>query len=96
MDSSRISREQLRRLSETVGRHLRFLNRLQRRMDELRFAPDDALYRSAADARDAVAGLFITAHYCACESGVGRAAPPSPTVPQGNAVPPTPAPPLGS
>ena len=77
MDSLDLTPDQVRRLMETAGRHLRYLNQLQRRMEQLGFPPDDALYRAASEARDGAAALFIAAHYCSCPSGVGvdRSAP---------------------
>jgi len=42
-------------------------------MDRLGFPPQDPLWRAAVQARHALQGLHVAAHYASCTSGVGRA-----------------------
>jgi hypothetical protein len=67
-----ITTDQANRLREQVARKLRFLNRLVDRMTRLKFPPADPLYRAALNARHALQGLHVEAHYASCTSGVGR------------------------
>ena len=55
---------------ESVGRPLRYLNRLCDRMDHCGFTPVDPLYQAAFKAKDAAQQLFMAAHYARCASGV--------------------------
>ena len=60
------------RLMAQVGRQLRWLDRLCRRMDQLGFPPDDSLRQAALAARSTMQDLHVEAHYASCKSGVGR------------------------
>ena len=60
------------RLTASLGRNLRYLNRLCARMQQLGFPPEDPLFRAARQARDAAQDLYTAAIYLRCESGVGR------------------------
>jgi len=64
---------QAERLKATLGRHLRFLNRLCGRMQQLQFPLDDPLWQAAAAARNAAQDVYTAAHYAGCKTGVGRA-----------------------
>lgn len=77
MHSSDITPEQAERLKAIVARKLRFLNRLQERMNRLTFPTDDPLWLSVVYARNAAQDLFVACHYAGCKSGVGRRAKPS-------------------
>lgn len=72
MTSDDLSPEQARQVNEVAGRQLRYVNRLVRRMEQLRFPPDDALLRAALRAQDALQGLTMAAHYASCKHDVGR------------------------
>ena len=72
MDSSHLKPEQVARLQATLGKQLRYLNRLCARMQRLSFPLDDPLCQPAHRARDAMQDLYTAAHYCGCSSGVGR------------------------
>ena len=72
MTSDDLQPEQCQKLGAIVGRQLRFLNRLCARMDRLGFTPSDPLWQAAQQARDAVQGLNVAAHYAGCRHGVGR------------------------
>lgn len=72
MDSGQLTPEQANRLRETVARHLRFLNKLCGRMQQLGFPLDDPLCRAAQEARSRVQDLHTAAHYAGCKHGVGR------------------------
>jgi hypothetical protein len=74
VSSDDLKPEQARQLMETVGRQLRFLNRLCQRMDRVRFPPDDSLRQAAWTARNAMQHLYMTCHYASCTHGVGRPA----------------------
>ena len=75
MDSSQLTVEQAERLGRVIRRQLSFLNRLQKRMERLGFPPADPLYRAVTEARNRVGELFVSAHYCACPTGVARGGP---------------------
>ena len=62
MTSADLKREQVEALSRTLGRNLRYLNRLCARMQRLRFPIDDPLWQSAAAAREAMQRLYADAH----------------------------------
>lgn len=78
MDSSDLTPEQAMRLRATLGRSLRYLNRLCARTQRLGFPLDDPLCQVAHRARDAMQDLYTVAHYCGCRSGVGRRPPEGP------------------
>lgn len=67
-----VTPEQAAQLMATIGRQLRYLNRLCRRMDRLGFPRQDPLWQAAWTARDAMQDLHMAAHYAGCTSGVGR------------------------
>jgi hypothetical protein len=73
MDSTTLSRSQAARLWEQVGRRLRYVGALRRRMELVGFPPDDPMYRATAKAFDGLQELSVRAHYASCASGVGRA-----------------------
>ena len=74
MTSDDLTPEQAEALKALVARQLRFLNRLQERMNHLRFPTDDPLWLGVVHARNAAQDLFVACHYAGCESGVGKRA----------------------
>jgi hypothetical protein len=68
----KITPEQARILSLTVGRYLNYLGRLRRRMELRGFTPTMPLYQLVNDAYDKTHALSVELHYLGCESGVGR------------------------
>ena len=73
MTSADLKPEQARKLMDSVGRRLQYLNRLCDRMEHCGFTPTDPLYQAAFKAKDAAQQLFMAAHYAGCTSGVGKA-----------------------
>ena len=76
MTSDDLTPAQLRMVGEVVGRHLAYLTRLTRRMQELGFTDD--VYAAACKARDATHTSSVKLHYASCDF-VGR-----PPTPHGN------------
>ncbi len=72
MNSDDLTPAQAERLKAVLGRHLRFLNRLVTRMQQLQFPLDDPLWVATVAARDKAQDLLTAAHYSSCRSGVGR------------------------
>lgn len=72
VDSSDLTPEQVERLRATVGRQLRFLNKLCARMQKLRWPVEDQVCRDGLRARDAVQDLYTALHYAGRTSGVGK------------------------
>ena len=72
MDSTDLSAQQAKRLRETIARHLRFLNKLCGRMQQLGFPLDDPLCRAAQEARTRVQDLHTAAHYAGCKQGAEK------------------------
>ena len=72
MTSKDMTPEQSERLKEILARHLRFLNRLVGRMQQLQYPLDDPLWVAAIAARNTAQDLHTAAHYAGCKSGVGR------------------------
>lgn len=74
MQSHDLTREQCERLAASVGRQLRFLNQVLKRMDAEHFRPDDPLRKKFTAARDAIHSLSVDLHYRSCPGGIGEAA----------------------
>ena len=74
MTSRDLYPDQLRRLRRKVERDAAYLQRLVRRMQELRFRSDDPLYHAAELARDALAQLERAAMVGAVRHGVDKSA----------------------
>lgn len=72
MNSADLRPDQAERLRLDVARSLRYLNRLCERMTRLGFPPNDPLFIAGEQARAAMQGLHMAAHYAGCKHGVGR------------------------
>jgi hypothetical protein len=72
MDSFRLQRWQLERISDKVGESLKYLTQLQRRMEKTSFSPGDPLFVRVSEAQKAMQSLFMECHYLMCDGGVGR------------------------
>jgi hypothetical protein len=72
MDSQDITPAQAAAIGKIIGQHLRYLGKLQRRMNQVGFLPADPLFRDVAEAYDAIHKLNVSLHYLSCSSGVGR------------------------
>lgn len=73
MSTSRLTPEQAEKLRLAVAKRLRFFNRLEKRLQQLGFPPDDPVMFAASRARAHVQDLHVAAHYASCRRGVGRA-----------------------
>ena len=62
--------DQLAKLKEQVGRHLRYYNRLQRRMEQRGFCAEE--HALVSEAIHKVHALSVHLHYASCRGGVGR------------------------
>lgn len=74
MDANSLTNEQIAKLQEIVGRHLRFYNRLTDRMNRIGFPGNNEVLLAAFRAQHAVQALSVHLHYSSCKSGVGREA----------------------
>jgi N-methylhydantoinase A/oxoprolinase/acetone carboxylase beta subunit len=72
MDRTSLSREQAATLLASIRPMLRYLNRLQERMQKRGFPPHDTLYRLVLEARDRIRHLSVDLHYLSCDGGVGE------------------------
>lgn len=72
MTSDDLTREQATELRETLGSYMRYLARLQRRMEKRGFPPKDRVYQLVCEAHDKLFGICVHLHYISCESGVGK------------------------
>jgi hypothetical protein len=73
VDSSNLTPEQLLKVRASIGRQLRYLNRLLERMTRRGFPGNDPLYQAALRAQAEVQGLYVALHYASCPPGtVGR------------------------
>jgi hypothetical protein len=70
--SSDLKREQVEALARTLGRNLRYLNRLCARMQRLRFPMDDPVCQAAHQAREAMHKLYTEAYMAGERRAVGR------------------------
>src|SRR5690348_898619 len=77
VDSSNLTPTQAARVGAQIGRHLRYLNRLCARVQQVGFPPNDPLFYAAMRARNEAQGLSVACHYASCTSGVGRASKPT-------------------
>lgn len=72
MDSSNLTIQQARTLTESLRRPLNYLGKLRRRMELTGFPPNDPLYQATTRAFNAMQELHVRTHYLSCEGGVGR------------------------
>jgi hypothetical protein len=73
MDSPATYDPPVERMRNVLIPHLRYLYRLQTRMEKTGFPPSDELYEVTRRAYDATQQLCMKLHYLSCKSGVGRA-----------------------
>jgi len=73
MDSTSLTREQAQVIGEVIGRQLRYLGKLQRRMEKMHWPPTDPLYLDVCAAFNKIHKLNVALHYLSCDpSAVGR------------------------
>lgn len=63
---------QAKKIHDSVAPSLRYLHKLQTRMEKVGFLPTDPLFQLVKKAHDAMQGLSVETHYMACKTGVGR------------------------
>jgi hypothetical protein len=63
VDSSTLTQKQIDALTEAIGDRLLFLGNLQRRMERLRFSPQDRLYVATMKAYNAMHELRVVSLY---------------------------------
>jgi hypothetical protein len=72
MQSTDLTREQVRSLKNKLHPMLGYLSRLKRRMVQRGFLNDDPLLAAVVRAEDAMHALHVETHYLSCDGGVGR------------------------
>jgi hypothetical protein len=70
--SNDLTDEQVEALKRHIGRQLRYLGKLCKRLDAVGFSPVDWLYTDAHQAFDAIHTLSVKLHSLSVKSGVGR------------------------
>jgi hypothetical protein len=74
MDSGDLTPQQAAKMRDALTPCVRWLHKLQRRMELRGFPLTDELFQAAAQAYDAAHALTMKLHYLSCKSGVGRSA----------------------
>jgi hypothetical protein len=72
MKSEDLTPAQARKLHDALAPTLGFLNKLERRLIELQFDPNDPLYGLVTEAYNSLHKLSVETHYLSCVSGVAR------------------------
>lgn len=72
MTSESLPEQQALALREQVAVRLRWLNKLQARLQKTGFPPNDPLFFAAVRARETMQDLHTAAHYASCKHGVGK------------------------
>jgi hypothetical protein len=83
MERPRLTTKQAAALRDRIRPMLHFLHRCKRRLEALGFLEKSEIFQAVSKAHTAVHGLFMTAHYESCASGVWktseeRSGPPAP------------------
>ena len=71
MDSQQLTTRQAERMRNAMIPYVRYLYRLQTRMEKTSFPPSDELFQATRRAYDAAQDLCMKLHYLSCKSGVG-------------------------
>jgi hypothetical protein len=72
MERPRLTRKQAEALRDRIRPMLHFLHRCKRRLEALGFLEKSEIFQAVSKAHTAVHGLFMTAHYESCGSGVWK------------------------
>jgi hypothetical protein len=72
MRSTDLTREQIAALADRVHPILDYMRRLEGRMEEQGFPPDDELFAAVRKAHGAARDLYVELHYARCDGQVGR------------------------
>jgi hypothetical protein len=71
MDSQQLTTGQAERMRNALIPHVRYLYRMQTRMEKTGFPHSDELFQATKIAYDAVQELCMKLHDLSCKSGVG-------------------------
>jgi hypothetical protein len=71
MDSEELTAKQAESMRNALIPHVRYLYKLQTRMERTGFPASDELFQATQRAYDAVQELCMKLHYLSCKSGVG-------------------------
>jgi hypothetical protein len=71
MDSQKLTTQQAERMRNALIPHVRYLYRMQTRMEKTGFPQSDELLQATRRAYDAAQELCMKLHYLSCKSGVG-------------------------
>jgi hypothetical protein len=73
MKQTDLSRDQSRKILESIRSRLGYLTRLRQGMERAGFSPDDSLFQAVIKAYEAFFDLSVKLHYLSCAGGVGMA-----------------------
>jgi hypothetical protein len=79
MDSQQLTTRQAETMRNALIPHVRYLYRMQIRMEKTGFPPSDELFQATRRAYDAAQELCMKLHYLSCKSGVGKQTQKDPT-----------------
>jgi hypothetical protein len=71
MDSQQLTTPQAEAMRNALIPHVRYLYRMQTRMEKTGFPQTDELFQATQRAYDAAQELCMKLHYLSCKSGVG-------------------------
>ncbi len=71
MDSEQLTARQAESMRNALIPHVRYLYKMQIRMEKTGFPATDELFQATRRAYDAVQELCMKLHYLSCKSGVG-------------------------
>jgi hypothetical protein len=71
MDSQQLTTRQAETMRNALIPHVRYLYRMQTRMEKTGFPASDELFQATRRAYDAAQELCMKLHYLSCKSGVG-------------------------
>jgi hypothetical protein len=74
MDSQELTTRQAESMRNALIPHVRYLYRMQTRMEKTGFPQSDELFQATKGAYDAAQELCMKLHYLSCKSGVGTPA----------------------
>jgi len=74
MDSKQLTTRQAESMRNALIPHVRYLYRMQTRMEKTGFPQTDELFQATKRAYDAAQDLCMKLHYLSCKSGVGSQA----------------------
>jgi len=71
MDSQQLTTRQAESMRNALIPHVRYLYKMQTRMEKTGFPQSDELFQATRRAYDAAQDLCMKLHYLSCKSGVG-------------------------